>query len=85
MMNEERLKTFIGAGLECTCALEHLMTLVESAREGLKRVIEEVDEGNRQDTKDLIAHNVEKLEVYMDVAHHKLYEIDKMLKRELKE
>ncbi len=84
-MNEERLKTFIGAGLEYTCALEHLMTLVESAREGLERVIEEVDESNRQDTKDWIAHNVEKLEVYMDVARDKLYEIDKMLKRELKE
>ncbi len=85
MINEERLKTFIGAGLEYTCALEHLMILVESAREGLERVIKEVDDGNKQDTKDWIAHNVEKLEVYMDVAHHKLYEIDKMLKRELKE
>lgn len=85
MISEERLKTFIGAGLEYTCALEHLMVLVESARVGLEIVIKEVDEGNRQDTKDWIAHNVEKLEVYMDVAHHKLYEIDKMLKRELKE
>lgn len=84
-MNEERLKTFIGAGLEYTCALEHLMILVESAREGLEIVIKEVDDGNKQDTKDWISHNVEKLEVYMDVAHRKLYEIDKMLKRELKE
>ena len=56
MMNEERLKTFIGAGLECTCALEHLMTLVESAREGLERVIKEVEQllkGVKQDIKKL--------------------------------
>lgn len=71
------------AGLEHTRTLEHLMALVENAIDRLKNVIESVGQDNQEDIKCYIQHNVEKLDVYIDLTQHQLYEFEKMLKRDL--
>ncbi len=80
-MNEERLKTFIGAGLEYTNELDHLMLFITQTREDLKDVIKMIEENdNKEDIKNHIEYNAERLNVYHELFSRTMFKLDEMLR-----
>ena len=81
MMNEERLKTFIGAGMEYTNELDHLMLFVTQTRADLQDIIKMIEENdNKEDIKSNIEYNAERLDVYNEFFSRTVFELEKMLK-----
>lgn len=80
-MNEDRLNTFIGAGLEYTNELDHLMLFVTQTREDLQDVIKMIEENdNKEDIKNHIEYNAERLDVYNELCSRTMFKLNEMLR-----
>ncbi len=84
-MSEERLKTFIGAGLEYSDELDHLMLFVTQTMEDLKNAVDMIEKNDhKEDIKNYIEHNIKRLDVFHELSSRTLYQLDEMLRSGLK-
>jgi len=80
-MSEERLKTFIGAGLEYTAELDHLKLFITQTIEDLKNAVDMIEKNDhKEDIKSYIEHNIKRLDVYHELSSRTAYQLDEMLK-----